>query len=321
MSLKTMKAVIANFNITFGEDERPMLDYFDNIIFPAITSNVVKKSNDIDYFIKNVSLLQNNDEHYYLVGYFIKKTFLEIKSDLTDNGELIEKNDLYSTAPYSIFAINLFNHRMLYVKNQKGSPSLTNFSSMISFLIKNFVKIHNKSCEDKDFYPNANINIIGIPSPSTVYELFENIEKVNSLTLRFYPLNGDLDLSRTFDLLANDLRKTVDSKNGEIILKTPKSVEGVSELINGTAGTVKPIIKGITKDNIKVTYYESHMTEICEIELDDDLDTSKKNKAIIRHTEKIKTLQYKNNNHFSIYNQNLNRIKKVLDIIRGENNR
>lgn len=31
-----IKAQVANFNVVFGDDEKPMLDYFDNILYPAL---------------------------------------------------------------------------------------------------------------------------------------------------------------------------------------------------------------------------------------------------------------------------------------------
>ena len=33
-------AQVANCNIVFGENERPMLEFFDTIIYPAMTSGI-----------------------------------------------------------------------------------------------------------------------------------------------------------------------------------------------------------------------------------------------------------------------------------------
>ena len=44
-------AQVANFNVVFGEDEMPMLDYFDKIVYPALTSGVIRSGTDDDYFL------------------------------------------------------------------------------------------------------------------------------------------------------------------------------------------------------------------------------------------------------------------------------
>ena len=34
---------IANFNVTFGKQDEPMLNYFETIIFPAFTSGIKRE--------------------------------------------------------------------------------------------------------------------------------------------------------------------------------------------------------------------------------------------------------------------------------------
>ena len=38
------EAQVANFNVVFGENEEPMLDYFDTIIYPALYISTVQGS-------------------------------------------------------------------------------------------------------------------------------------------------------------------------------------------------------------------------------------------------------------------------------------
>ena len=89
--MKTVKksAMIANFNITFGDDEQPMMNYFDSVLYPAMCANKVRKKDDVEYLVKYVSILKDEKEEYVLVGNVIKKTVLEVKSDLDVDGELV----------------------------------------------------------------------------------------------------------------------------------------------------------------------------------------------------------------------------------------
>ena len=88
-------AQIANFNVVFGDEEKPMLDYFDTIIYPAFNSDITKKSDDNEFMFKNIEIASTKDV-YVLTGKIVKKTELEIKTDLNEKGELVEKDPIIS---------------------------------------------------------------------------------------------------------------------------------------------------------------------------------------------------------------------------------
>ena len=77
-------AQIANFNIVFGEKEEPMLDYFDTVIYPAFTSDLKRVSDGNEYLFKNLKISEGVGNKYVLTGQFVKKTILEIKSDINE---------------------------------------------------------------------------------------------------------------------------------------------------------------------------------------------------------------------------------------------
>lgn len=301
-------ATIANFNITFGDEEKPMLDYFDNILYPAMLSEKIRKQEDVEYLLKYVSIMKDSDEEYILVGNVIKKTILEIKSDLDVDGELIEKDEKYSTAPYSTFAINLKNHRMIFVQNQKSSPNLANFKSLVAFLIKDYIKEKNKEMDVEDKLPYAMINIVGIPSAKSIDGLLSNVEKINSMTLRFYPLNGDIDYSGTIGILSKDMRNEVGSKNGEVVFKSPKSISGVKNVLEQASGTIAPILKVVTRDKSRVRIKDYEMSERYELEFQEENDLPSERKEVVEKMKGIPSLQYTNDEHEKIYNKNKSKI-------------
>lgn len=202
-------AQVANFNIVFGDKEQPMLDFFDKIIYPAMNANISKVSDDNEYMFKNIEISKNKEDVYVLKGILVKKTILEIKSDLDEDGELIEKDEKYSAAPYSVFVVNLLNHRMIFMPNQKGSPSIANFRSTLKYVIDKYTNMQNKELDEEQKLEYALVNVVGIPSAKTMDELLGNVKRINSLTLRFYPLNGDIDYTEAFGILTTDMRKDV----------------------------------------------------------------------------------------------------------------
>ena len=77
--------------------------------------------------------------------------------------------------------------------NQKGSPTLANFRTTVKYVLSEYVKNQNSQLDNEKKLEYALINVVGIPSARSMDELLDKVEKVTSLTLRFYPLNGDMD--------------------------------------------------------------------------------------------------------------------------------
>ncbi len=306
MSKKT--AQVANFNIVFGNEEAPMLDYFDAIIYPAMTSGITKVMDDNEYMFKNIELLKNEKEIWVLKGILVKKTILEIKSDLNDEGNLVEKDEKHSTAPYSSFVINLLNHRMLYLPNQKGSPAISSFKSTVRYVIETYTKLANEKLNEDKKLPYALVNVVGIPSAKSMDDLLKNVRKINSLTLRFYPLNGDIDYTDAFGILTTEMRNEVGCKNGEIVFKSPKSITGVKKILAKAAGTINPIIRVITNEGSKATLKDYELSEKYEMELSDNADLISEGTQLIDKMAGINTLNFTNDEHDSIYERNKERI-------------
>ena len=64
---------IANFNCTFGKENKPMLTYFKEIIYPAFTSGEIREVGDDKYFFESVELKELNDGRIVLKGILVKK--------------------------------------------------------------------------------------------------------------------------------------------------------------------------------------------------------------------------------------------------------
>ena len=49
---------IANFNLTFGDKESPLLTYFEEFLYPAFTSEIIREVDDTRYMFKSVELIE-----------------------------------------------------------------------------------------------------------------------------------------------------------------------------------------------------------------------------------------------------------------------
>lgn len=244
---------VANFNVTFGKMDEPMLNYFNSIIYPAFTSNIKREyklslgSESVDkYYFLDATLLKYDNEDYVLSGKIVKETILEVKSVVEDE-KLIQRDERYPTAPYSVFYIYLRNHRMVLIKNQKGSPDIKSFGVTARYILNQYIREKNKQLKESEddnvqLLPFCHVNVVGIPMREDLEEALKKVHKMTKLKLRMYPLNGDLDLNKVVDWISNDLRELVDSKTGSISLNSPGSKNGVVNLIDASQGVFEATI-------------------------------------------------------------------------------
>ena len=238
---KNQKRVsVANFNIVFmGEkEESPLLDYFDDILMPALKSGITRRQGDNTYLFMNVEVKQDTDGDYILTGLIVKSTVLEVKSMFDEKGNLVERNDVYPTAPFSTFIV--------YLKNQKGSPSLDSFRSTVKYILDTYVARENHSRMElnKVQLPIPLVSVVGIPPKGGMVAALKQVEKISTLTLKFYPLNGDgdLDLSGIMSGISKELRRKIGSDRGSVTYRSPKNINGVIEVVEAAEGTVEPVV-------------------------------------------------------------------------------
>jgi hypothetical protein len=267
--IKTKQSYIANFNITFGKNDEPMLSYFESIILPAFTQESDSKyiklaKNSPTFFLEEVRLTNIKGE-FVLAGLIVKSTKLEVKSRVI-NGKLTRTNLEYPSDPYSYFIINLKNHRMVLVKNQNGSPTLKNFSSTVSMLINNYILEQNREKIENEKLPNANLNVVAIPYEGKIHDELTKVKKINQVQLKFYPLNGDIIENETVEDLTDTLNK-LGSKTGHLQFNSPENEISVGTLLQDTKGLLKPTIRVTYENGSKATLKDDSFTEVIHIPL------------------------------------------------------
>lgn len=276
--LDDKQSYIANFNCTFGKEDEPMLDYFFEIVLPALSKEEEKDSEKkTEFFFRNVKLT-NVKGVFVLAGLIVKSTTLEVKSRII-NGELVRTNEIYPSDPYSYFLINLKNHRMVLVKNQKGSPTLQNFSVTAREEIKKFIREKNVELSKEEELPNVHLNVVAIPFKGAIEEELKKVKQIKNVILRFYPLNGDIIDNETVDYLTESL-ELLGSKTGNITYNTPTNKDNVASIIKDTKGLMKPTIRVKYKNGTTRTLKDESFTEVMSIPLDEE-ETFKENIDVI----------------------------------------
>lgn len=254
------KLSIANFNITYGPENEPMLTHFHDILYPAFCNEQkVHTSNNVSYF-SDVELKLINSE-YVLTGNLIRETHYRVRTIVVDN-ELVPSPSSIPTAPYSRFIICLKSHRMILVKNEGQSPNLKSFQAVLRKVVDRYTREANRERAKADLprYPNAVINIVNMPLPDSIDETIKEFAKIKSINLRFFPLNNDIDPAPMLTCVRSAMN-SVDSKTGNLTFNSPKSASGISNLFQDSiaSGVASTTITGEKPDGTKVKITDNQL--------------------------------------------------------------
>lgn len=254
------KLSIANFNITYGPDNDPMLTHFQDILYPAFCNEQkVRTSKNVSYF-SDVELKLINSE-YVLTGNLIRETYYRVRTIVVDN-ELVPSPSSVPTAPYSRFIFYLKSHRMILIKNEGHSPNLKSFQAVLRKVVDRYTREANRERDKTGLpqLPNAVINIVNMPLPDSIDETINEFAKIKSINLRFFPLNNDIDPGPILACVRSAMN-SVDSKTGNLTFNSPKSAKGISDLFQDSiaSGVASATVTGEKSDGTKVKITDNQL--------------------------------------------------------------
>lgn len=268
MDEKSMQ--FANFNITFGENDAPMLKHFSDIIFPAFSGDYIRGKRDSGprYFFAGVEIKEVDNE-YVMVGNFIKETQYKVVTTVQE-GVLASTPADVPTAPYSRFIVFLKNHRMVLVRNETASPDTRSFQSTVRDILNQYVRNANRERSERDKLPIAIANIVDIPLKDSIADVLKNVNKVSWFKLRFFPLNNDLDPGPLTQHIREDMKK-VGSKTTNIVFNSPNSKDGISKMIAESSGLAVASLQIVDNTGEKRRVKEGSFSSTIKIEYEGNI--------------------------------------------------
>ena len=89
MAMKKM--YLANFNLTFGDKEEPLLYWLDEYVVPALTSGIKRVMSDrTKIMFEDVQVQALSNGELVLTGIIIKDAVLDIYNEYTDKEGLTQ---------------------------------------------------------------------------------------------------------------------------------------------------------------------------------------------------------------------------------------
>lgn len=262
-------SVLANFNCTFGKENRPMLEYFKDIVYPAFKSGIIREVGEDKYFFESATVKSTSKNRHILTGIIVKKTKLEVKTEHDDVNGITFTHKLYDSAPISIFTIFLDNHRMIYTTNQKGSPDIRSFAATVKHILKEYIRNYNEEQPKDKKVPYPVIDIVNIPSEKDIKEKLRMVKRIEKLTFKLFNPNGDFHITPTYEKLLEQL-EFVGSKKGNVTMNSPSNFGNVAKLITGTKGMAEAQMKVKYISGGKGTIDHNSMGEKITIEFPED---------------------------------------------------
>lgn len=246
---KSRNLNFANFICHFG-DKHEMLDLAEEVIIPAFMSPLKRKYSDTVYFFHEVALLDLGTASApvaAVAGRLVKDTQIKREQILRD-GALVHDKSSMESAPSAFFILVLNDHKLVYMPETKGAPSIEAFRATVQRFAseKHKVFANNQYQEAKqrdshvtrkailEKYPMPTIEIIPLSSEASLDSFIGQFEVLSEIRVRLIDPNGELDNDELFD----DLQQSKDllgAKTTEVVHRNPKGMSKKSAVTQLTA--------------------------------------------------------------------------------------
>ncbi len=207
---------IANVTIKFGE-ELNLLDMFDETVKPAFFSGFKRTFGQTKYFFHQVEVvtLDASLPVVGIVGRFVKDTVLE-REQIYEDGDLVNATGELASSPSSVFLLILNSHRLLFLREHRGSPPISAFETTLArFLKKSHQAFVRSRAREKDpetgkrllkadvlkLYPYPEVEIMPIASEESMEKFIQRFKTLELVKIRLLPTNSELDNDPLFKKL------------------------------------------------------------------------------------------------------------------------
>jgi hypothetical protein len=302
---KTMS--FANFNITFGQDEEPMLSHFEDVIFPAFCGNYKHgKQDEFPQFSCESIEIKEIDNEFVLVGNYIKDTQYSVRTTIQD-GKLTSSPSDVPTAPYSRFIIFLKNHRMVLVKNESLSPDIRSFQKTMRKILSQYIHAENRKRDIK--LPEPMVNIVDMPLRENIEQVLKNVDKIIWIRFRFFPLNNDLN-PLSFANAIDDEMKKVGSKTANATFNSPKSKPEIKSMMEKSSGLAVATLNVIDEAGNTTKIKEDAFTSNKKIQFGRDVSASD-DEYLINQAKKDSVITITSEENAALYERFIGMIKRL----------
>ncbi len=204
-----------NFVCRFGE--QVLLDRYTELVEPAFQGNHERGWGDTRFVLNKVQYINAGTKAKpspALAGRFVKDTVLHQEQKLV-GGKLLPADGELPSAPSSLFVLILASHRLLFVREHRGSPDAKQFAATIDRFIrieriKLIEKLHlasrateerrSKAALHRDI-PLPEVTATPVVLQSDIEEFVKKFARIRKVAIEIAPTNDEPDNEEFFQAL------------------------------------------------------------------------------------------------------------------------
>ncbi|WP_145964115.1 hypothetical protein [Chromobacterium phragmitis] len=281
-------------NLVCRSGDNTMLDMFDHIIYPAFFGEALERTYGSTTFVfhgvKLVNLRDDGDlSGLAIVGRIIRDAHLKAEQRF-ENGALKEVDDTLHSSPSSMFALFLHNHRMAYVQEHAGSPSLKLFRSTLEYFVKKIYRLWLKEqralvrrgrprsqwVELRENFTHLNpmptIDIVPLVDERNIRDAILEMGSISSLVFEVVRTNDEVPPGSVLDAVRKKKVKLGNPKNA--ILKYSDS-ENTFDIAEAAESVIEAVQDQNTLYTVKGQVGTANVQYSNQINLDDNAEMDK----------------------------------------------
>lgn len=205
---------IGNLVCRFGE-EGVLLDFYDELVEPAFLGDYQRSYGDTRYLFLQTKLVDvgtPEEPSPAIAGRFVKDTVLHQQQRLIE-GRLEPAEATLESAPSSLFVLVLKGHRLLYLREHRGSPDMSQFATTLERFIQyarservdrlyaeargGTERVTKKSLLER--FPKPMVTVTPVSTSESIDEFLDRFSVITALSIRLAPVNNEPDYNEFFE--------------------------------------------------------------------------------------------------------------------------
>lgn len=265
---RTPSISFANVICRFG-DAFVLLDLAEQVIFPAFFDPSLRRKHgetqflflDIGWF---ATPARSDRPELCIYGRLVKDTVLHRDQILAD-GQLLQNHDSIPSAPSAFFLLMLSNHKLVYLPETAGAPTLDVFGSTLQYFFRakhadyiraEYVRRKGTLTETTrlallDEIPAPTVEVLPLASRESIGQFVESIEKLTHLEFRILDTNREFQMEGPYRKIRED-KEALRAKTGKLIYDNSEGMnkpEVANQIaISAATGNQYVIVAGTAAD-------------------------------------------------------------------------
>jgi hypothetical protein len=260
----------ANLTCRFGDD-LVLMDLIEEIVIPALfNENFERRHGFSSFFFRDIGFADvavegTEETQLTIYGRFIKNTLLMRTQTYSREHGLVTDEAAIESAPSAFFALDLNNHKLMFLPETPFAPTLSNFAATLQTLLRQqhdtFIRaLHAVSADSveplsyrqiREKFPRPNVTVTPLASEGNVASFIATFYKLERVEFQFLSTNAEIQQDQNFRMI-RAMKDGVHAEKTKLVHENKKGLDkdAVTEEATAAAlgGNQKVLLRGSGED-------------------------------------------------------------------------